>query len=93
MVLEASRNLIGTGQEPQSRDCPHLLEALGGEKRSQGLGRRTTPQPMETDLEIKTSGSESLDWVEILDHQCRPHAAPTGEACFPGKGNGYPGQG
>lgn len=89
MVLEASRSLIGTGQEPQSRDCPHLPEALGGEKKSQGLGRRTTPQPMEADLEIRTSGPESLGWVEMLDRQCRPHVAPTGEAYFPG--NRYPG--
>lgn len=86
VVLEASRNLIGTGQDPQSRDCPPLLEALGGENKSLGQGRRPTSQSMETGLEARRSGPEFLDWTERLGQQCRLHIAPpTGEACFPGK--------
>lgn len=83
VVPEASRNLIGTGQEPQSRDCPHLLEALGTENMSLGQERRPTSQPMEDGLEVRRSGPESLDWTERLGQQCHLHTAPpTGEACL-----------
>lgn len=94
VVLGASRNLTGIEQEPQSQDCPHLLEALGGENMSLGQGRRPTSQPMEDGLEVRSSDPESLDWIEMLGQQCHLHTAPpTGEACFPGDGIGCPGQG
>ena len=86
VVLEASRNLTGTRQEPQSRDCPPLLEALGGENKTLRQGSHPTSQPMETGPEARKSGPEFLDWTERLGQQCRLHKAPpTGEACFPGK--------
>lgn len=65
-VLEASRSLTGTGQEPQSPDCPHLLEALGGQNKSLGQGRRLTSQPTENGLGVRRFGPESLDWIEML---------------------------
>lgn len=86
VVLEASRNLIGTGQEPQSQDCPYLLEALGGENRSLGQGRRPTSQPMKDGLEVRSSGPESPDWIEMLGQQCHLHIVPP-----IGEGIGCPG--
>lgn len=92
VVLEASRNLIGTGQESQFQDCPHLLEALGGGNRSLGQGRRPASQPMADGLEVRSSGPESPDWIATLGQQCHLHIVPpTGEACFPGEGIGCPG--
>lgn len=83
-VLEASRRPAGTGQGPQSRDSPFLLMASGGETKSLGQGRHTTPRSSENSPRSRSLGPVPLDWVETPGSQHHPPTAPlTGETRLP----------